>query len=134
MSWRWLRSRWLWLVVCVVAGSVIDTILSLQAMRTLMAIADALSSGIREGLIQAGGNPHEEPRSVTVSFLFGLVKIKDTAHPYLWSAIGGIVSGGTLGAIAWGLAQLGVRVWRWRTRRAVERPIEPGAEPDLVRD
>lgn len=134
MSRRWLRSRWLWLVVCVAVGSLIVTIPSLQAMRDLMAVADALSSGIREGLSQAGGNPREGPRRVTVSFLWGLVTIEDTSHPYLWTVIGGIVTGGGLGAIAWGLSQLAVWVWRRRTRRALERPIEPGATPDRARD
>jgi hypothetical protein len=130
MRWRWLRSRWLGLVACVVAGSLVVTIPALQALRDLMAVADALSSGIREGLSQAGGNPREGPRRVSVSVLFGLVTIEDTPHPYLWTVLGGIVTGGGLGAIAWGLFQLGVRVWERRARRAVERPIDPGTAPD----
>jgi hypothetical protein len=129
MGWRWLRSRWLWLVVCVAVGSLIVTIPSLQALRDLMAVADALSSGIREGLSHGGGNPREEPRRVSVSFLFGLFEIKDTPHPYLWTVISGVVTGGGLGAIAWGLCQLGVWVWRRTTRRAVERPAEPDSLP-----
>lgn len=130
MRWRWLRSRWLWLALCVVTGSLVVTIPSLQAVRDLMAVADALSSGIREGLSQTGGNPREGPRRVSVSFLFGLVTIEDTPHPYLWTVVGGIVTGGGLGAIAWWLSRVGVRVWRRKARRAVERPIEPGATPD----
>ena len=120
--------------MCVVVGSLIVTIPSLQAIRDLMVIADALSSGIREGLSQTGGNPHEGPRRVSVSFLFGIVTIEDTPYPYLWTVIGGIVTGGGLGTIAWGISQLGVRAWRRRTRRVVERPIEPGGTPNPGRD
>lgn len=126
MSWRWLRSRWLWLVVCVVVGSLIVTIPSLQTLHQAMEIADALSSGIRDGLKESGfsGTP-KESRRVSVSFLFGLAKIEDTPYPYLWTAISGIVTGGGLGAIAWGLSQLGMWLWRQTTRRAAERPAEP---------
>jgi hypothetical protein len=118
----------------VFSGALIDTITSLQVMRDLMAIADALSSGIREGLSQSGGNPREESRRFTVSFLFGLIKIKDTPHPYEWTVVSGIVTGGLLGAIVWGFSQLGLWLWRRKTRRVAVPTIEPSAEPDPGRD
>lgn len=134
MSWRWLRSRWLWLVVCVVAGSLAFTVPALQAMHQAMQIADAFSSGIRDALSEAGfRGPREEPRRATVSFLFGLVEVKDTPYPYLWSAIGGIVTGGGLGVVAWGLFQAGVSGWRLRKRQEPARPAEPSASADSAR-
>src|SRR3954454_13554863 len=54
MSRRWFRSRWLWLAVCVVVGSVVVTILSVQALRIGFAIAEAMSSGARQALEEAG--------------------------------------------------------------------------------
>jgi hypothetical protein len=133
MSRRWLHSRWLWLAACVAAGARVVTIPSVQALRDLTAIADALSAGIREGLSQAGGHPREGPRRASVSFLFGLAAIEDTPHPYLWTVVSGVVTGGGLGAIAWGLALLGVRPWRRGAGRAVERPSELGTTPDRGR-
>lgn len=131
MSWRWLRSRWLWLVVCVVAGSLAFTVPALQAVHQAMQIADAFSSGIRDGLSEAGSrSPREEPRRASVSFLFGLVEVKDTPYPYLWSAVGGIVTGGGLGVVAWGLFQAGVSGWRRRERQEPTRPAEPSAAAD----
>jgi len=134
MNWRWLRSKWLGLVVCVAVGSLTFAILSLQALQDLMAVADALSSGIRDGLSDGGRrSPREEPRRVSVSFLFGLVQIEDTPYPYLWTTISGIVTGGILGVIAWGLFQLGLWAWRRKTHRAGKRQAEPAAAPDPAR-
>ena len=131
MSWHWLRSRWFWLAVCVVVGSLVITIPSVQSLRDVNAIADALSSGIREGLGQAGfKGPGTESRRVTVSFLFGLIEIKDTPHPYLWTVISGIVTGGGLGVMAWALPQVVVGMWRRTRARASRNEAEPAAARD----
>lgn len=131
MSWRWLRSRGLWLVVCVVVGALMFTIPSLQALHDGMEIAEAFSSGVREALKDAGfkGPPRESVR-VSVTLLFGLVEIKDTPHPYLWSTIGGIVTGGGLGLVVWGLLQLAIWCWPEKGQRAGRMPDEAGAAPD----
>src|SRR3954454_8065637 len=119
MSWRWLRSKWFWLPVCIVVGSLVITIPSVQLLRLGISIADALSSGTREGLASAGfRGPPTESRHFSVAFLFGLIEIKDTTHPYLWTVVSGIVTGGGLGVIAWGLAQAAVLLWRRAQRRA----------------
>lgn len=128
MNRRWLRSRWLWLVICVVAGALAFTIPSLQALHQAMQVADALSTGIRSGLTEAGfGGPTEESHRVSVSFLFGLVEVEDTPYPYVWSAIGGIVTGGGVGLIAWGLLQGGMVIWR-RVSKAPPSPPGPPSE------
>lgn len=133
MSWRWLRSRWLWLVICIVAGSLAITVPTLQAVHQAMQIADALSSGIRDGLSEIGfRGPREESRRASVSFLFGLVEVKDTPYPYQWSAVGGIVTGGGLGVVAWGLFQAGVRGWR-RRKQEPARLAEPSLAADPAR-
>lgn len=100
-------------MVCVVVGALAFTIPSLQALHQAIQIADAFSTGIRGGLTEAGfSGPSEASRRVSVSFLFGLVKVEGTSHPYLWSAIGGIVTGAGAGLIAFGLVRGGMAVWR----------------------
>ena len=74
MSWRWLRSKWLWLAVRLGVGSLVITIPSVQSLRDVIALADALSSGTREGLEKAGfSGPPKESRRFSISFLFGLI-------------------------------------------------------------
>ena len=125
MGRRWLRSRWLWLVVCVVVGSLAFTVPALRAVHQAVQIGEAFASGIRAGLGEAGFHPPaEESRRSSVSFLFGLVEVKDTPHPYLWSAVGGIVTGGGVGLMVWGVFQAGLSVWRWRERRATGQHAE----------
>jgi hypothetical protein len=110
MNRNWLLSPRMWLAVCVIAGALIVTIDAHQTMRQFMDVADALSSGIREGLQAAGGHPHEDPRRFSVSFLFGLFTMKDTPHPLFWADVSGIVTGGLVGALVWGVAQWGLRI------------------------
>jgi glycerol uptake facilitator-like aquaporin len=105
MGRRPLRSRWWWLVICVVVGSLVVTIPSVQALRYGIAIVDALSSGAGQGLKEAGfSDPRAEAPRFTISFLAGLIEIKDTPHPYLWTVVSGVATGGGLGVIVWGLS------------------------------
>jgi hypothetical protein len=135
MIQRWLRSRWLWLAVCVIVGSLLITIPTLRDVQLAHEIADTLSSGFKEGMRQPGfsGVPKESLR-MSVSFLFGLVQIEDTPYPYLWSAVGGVITGGGLGLIVWVLARTCLWAWRWQRGRVVQRHAEPGAAPDPARD
>lgn len=129
MRQRWLCSRWLWLAVCVVVGSLVFTVPALQGLQQAIQFADAFSSGIREGLHDSGfRGPQAESRLVSVSFLFGLVTIEDTAHPYLWSVIGGIVTGGGLGVIVWGATLAGMSAWRKR-KQATAQHVNPATAP-----
>ena len=128
---RWLCSRWLWLAICVIVGSLVITIPALTSVRQALQVADALSSGVKEGLNNAGfsGSP-KESRRMSVGFLFGLVEIENTPYPYMWTAIGGVITGGGLGLIVWLLAQVCLWAWRWRRGRGVQMHAEPGAAAD----
>ncbi|MHA3772943.1 hypothetical protein ACXR0O_15520 [Verrucomicrobiota bacterium sgz303538] len=117
MKWRWLRSCWFWLGVSVIVGALLFTIPALQSLRLAMDVADAFSSGIKDGLREIGFNDSAAKASqqMSISFLFGLVQINDTVHPYLWSTVGGIVTGGGLGVVVWAFFEL-VLVARCRIR------------------
>lgn len=117
MKWRWPRSRWFWLGVSVIVGSLLFTIPALQSLRLAIQVADAFSSGIQDGLREMGfhDSAAKPAQQMSVSFLFGLVQIRDTVHPYLWSTIGGVVTGGGLGVVVWALCEL-VLVVRCRIR------------------
>ena len=128
---RLLCSRWLWLAICVIVGSLVITIPALTFVRQALEIADALSIGSKEGLSNAGfSGSSRESRRMSVSFLFGLVEIESTRYPYMWTTIGGVITGGGLGLIVWLLAQVCLWGWRWRRGRGIQRHAEPGAAPD----
>lgn len=125
MTKRWLCSRWLWLAVCVLVGSLLVTIPAVAEVRQVMQIADALSSGIKDGLSHSGsGGSAKASVRMSVSFLFGLVHIEDTQNPYLWTVVGSVITGGGSGFLVWLLVQAGLWVWR---RRGVAKKHTPGA-------
>jgi len=119
----WLHSRRLWLLVLVTIGILIVTTHSLLALRDLTAIAEAISSGISHGLSAAGGHPHESSRQYSVTLLFGSITVSGTPHPYLWTTLSGILTGGILGALAWVLLQVGI--WSWRRLKRPESKTSP---------
>ena len=117
---RWVSSRWLWLAIYVVVGSLVCTIPALTMVRQTLELSDSLSSEFKQGLSNAGGSV-KETRRMSVGFLFGLVEIKDTSYPYVWTAIGGIIIGSGLGLIVWLLgsslfAGLASGSWCFKTR------------------
>lgn len=124
---RCLCSRWCWLAICIIVGSLAITIPALTLVGQVLQVTDALSSGIKDGLSNAGfsGSP-KEFRRMPISILFGLVAIQDTHYPYMWTTIGGVITGGGLGLIVWLLVHVCMWSWRWRGR-GVQRHAEPGA-------
>ena len=125
MIGRRLRSKWLWLGVCVVVGSLVTTIPALRSVHQAMELADSLSSGFRESLKEGGFDIYEHDRYVSVKFLFGLAQIRVTPHPYFWTAIAGISNGSILGTFVWGLFQVCIFVWRRIWGRATIKTVEP---------
>jgi hypothetical protein len=124
---RCLSSRWWWLAICVVVGSLVITIPALTVVKQVIQIGDALSSGFKDGLGKADGSL-KETRQMSVGFLFGLVKIENTPYPYAWTVVSGVITGGGSGLIVWLVAQVGL--WVWRRGRGVPRHAAPGAALD----
>lgn len=120
MMRRLLRSKWWWLAVCVVGGAAAVTTSDWLVLREGLALADAFADGLEAKA--------DMLRRYSVSILFGLISIEDTSYPYLWFAVGSLLTGGGLGLAVWGLAGL----WAWRRlwHREVGGSAEPAASPD----
>ncbi|MBX9584864.1 MAG: hypothetical protein K2X87_31555 [Gemmataceae bacterium] len=122
MMRRLLRSKWWWLAACVAAGAAVVAVSDWLVLREGLALVDALAAGF-------GAKP-DTPRRYSVSILFGLIRINDTSHPYLWFTLGSLLTGGGLGLAVWGSGRMGLWAGRRVRCRGVGGPAEPGAAPD----